>query len=131
MSDVKIESTWKEALEPEFSKTYWEVLTSSVRDEYKTKKVFPPAKDIFRAFDLCKLDSVKVVIVGQDPYHGEGQANGLSFSVKSGIPLPPSLQNIFKEISNDLGLTPLPSGDLSRWATEGVLLLSWQRAPLF
>jgi uracil-DNA glycosylase len=124
MTDVKIEPTWKEALAPEFLEPYWEVLTSSVRGEYQAKNVYPPAKDIFRAFDLCSFNSVKVVIVGQDPYHGPNQANGLSFSVNNGIPLPPSLKNIFQEISNDLKITPLPSGDLTRWATQGVLMLN-------
>lgn len=124
MSIVKIDPTWKEALKPEFVKPYWETLTTNVRDQYQTKKVYPPATNIFRAFDLCPLDKVKVVIVGQDPYHGAGQANGLSFSVNNGVPFPPSLKNIFQEIHNDLGLTPLPSGDLSRWATQGVLMLN-------
>ncbi len=124
MNNIKIDPKWKAALEPEFSKPYWELLTSFVRDQYQTKQVFPPAQNIFRAFDLCTLDSVKVVIVGQDPYHAANQANGLSFSVNDGVPLPPSLQNIFKEISNDLGITPLPSGDLTRWAKQGVLMLN-------
>lgn len=124
MSDIKIDSTWKKALEPEFYKPYWKTLTTAVRNQYRTKKVYPPAPNIFRAFNLCPLDKVKVVIVGQDPYHGENQANGLSFSVNNGIPLPPSLKNIFQEIRNDLGFTPLPSGDLSRWATQGVLMLN-------
>ncbi len=124
MSDVKIDPTWKKALENEFLEPYWEVLTSSVRSEYETKKVYPPAKDIFRAFDLCPIDSVKVVIIGQDPYHGSGQANGLSFSVNDGVALPPSLKNIFQEINDDLGITPQASGDLTRWATQGVLMLN-------
>lgn len=124
MSGVKLDPSWKEALESEFSKTYWKVLTTTVRDQYQVEKVYPPASNILKAFDLCPLDKVKVVIIGQDPYHGAGQANGLSFSVNEGIPLPPSLQNIFKEIKNDLGVTPLPSGNLSRWATQGVLMLN-------
>ncbi|OGE32719.1 uracil-DNA glycosylase [Candidatus Daviesbacteria bacterium RIFCSPHIGHO2_02_FULL_41_10] len=124
MNNIKIDPTWKKALEPEFVKPYWKELTGKVRDQYQAKKVYPPAKNIFRAFDLCPLDSVKVVIVGQDPYHGVNQANGLSFSVNDGISLPPSLQNIFAEIRNDLGVTPLLSGDLSRWATQGALMLN-------
>lgn len=124
MKDVKIEAGWKEALEREFQKPYWETLTEFVREEYKTKTVYPPAKDIFRAFDLCPFNQTKVVIVGQDPYHGKQQANGLSFAVHEGMRLPPSLQNIFQEIMNDLGVIPLPSGDLSRWAKQGVLLLN-------
>lgn len=124
MSNVRLDPTWKEALEPEFTKPYWQELTTNVADKYKTSLVYPKAGNIFRAFDLCPLDSVKVVIVGQDPYHGVGQANGLSFSVNDGIPLPPSLKNIFQEIKSDLGVTPLPSGDLSRWAKQGVLMLN-------
>lgn len=124
MKDVRIEPSWKEALQEEFSKPYWEKLTDSVRKQYQTTTVYPPAPQIFRAFDLCPFDKVKVVIVGQDPYHGKNQANGLSFSVNDGITLPPSLQNIFKEIKSDLGITPLPSGDLTRWAKQGVLMLN-------
>lgn len=124
MKDVKIDETWKAVLKTEFEKPYWEELTKFVRNQYLTDKVYPPAKNIFRAFDLCPLDKVKVVIVGQDPYHGEKQANGLSFAVNDGISLPPSLQNIYKEIKNDLGFTPFPSGDLSRWADQGVLMLN-------
>lgn len=124
MSNIKIDSTWKEALEPEFLKPYWKTLTTSVRNQYQTKQVYPTAANIFRAFDLCPLDRVKVVIVGQDPYHGVNQANGLSFSVSDGITFPPSLKNIFQEIQNDLAITPLSSGDLSRWATQGVLMLN-------
>ncbi|MDO8573728.1 MAG: uracil-DNA glycosylase [Candidatus Daviesbacteria bacterium] len=121
---IVLDPTWKEALEPEFLKPYWQELTAKVRKEYQIKKVYPPAGKILRAFDLCPLDRVKVVIVGQDPYHGAGQANGLSFSVNTGIPLPPSLQNIFKEIQSDMKIEPLPSGDLIRWATQGVLMLN-------
>jgi uracil-DNA glycosylase len=124
MSDVRIEPTWKKALEAEFDKPYWEALTKGVRDQYTATTVYPPAKNVFRAFDLCPLDTVKVVIVGQDPYHGAGQANGLSFSVNDGITLPPSLKNIYKEIHGDLGITPSSSGDLSRWASQGVLMLN-------
>jgi uracil-DNA glycosylase len=124
MREVKIHPTWKKVLGEEFHKPYWESLTTVIREEYKTKTAFPPARNIFSAFDLCPFDSVKVVIVGQDPYHGAGQANGLSFSVNDGVTLPPSLKNIYKEIHSDLGITPLSSGDLSRWATQGVLMLN-------
>ena len=121
---VKMEESWKQALLAEFDKEYFEQLTNFVKQEYTTSQVFPPAKNIFRAFDLCPFDQVKVVIIGQDPYHGAGQANGLSFAVNSNIALPPSLQNIFKEIKNDLNLEPQRDGDLSRWASQGVLLLN-------
>lgn len=124
MSEVKIEASWKEVLQQEFSKDYWLTLTDKIRAEYKTKKVYPPAKSIFNAFDLCPFDKVQVVIVGQDPYHGINQANGLSFSVNTGITLPPSLKNIFQEIENDLGVKVNSSGDLSRWARQGVLMLN-------
>lgn len=124
MRDVKIDPTWKNALETEFLKPYWETLTTSLRTQYTTKTVYPPARNIFRSFDLCPFDQVKVVIVGQDPYHGAGQANGLSFSVNDGITLPPSLKNIYKEIHDDTGITPAFSGDLSRWAKQGVLMLN-------
>ena len=124
MSDVKIENSWKTALNEEFGKDYWERLTEFVRSEYKTKTVYPQPKEIFRAFDMCPIDQVKVVIVGQDPYHGKNQANGLSFAVNPGITVPPSLKNIYKEIHEDLGITPNLSGDLSRWAKQGVLLLN-------
>lgn len=124
--NVKIEQGWKEALKEEFSKPYFKELTDRVRKEYSTpgNRVFPPASRIFAAFDECGFDNVKVVIIGQDPYHGPGQANGLSFSVNPGIPFPPSLRNIFKEVSSDTG-APIPeNGDLSRWARQGVLLLN-------
>lgn len=124
MAEVRIDSTWKEALQGEFTKDYWENLTANVREQYVSKTVYPPAKNVFRAFDLCPFDKVKVVIVGQDPYHGKGQANGLSFSVNNGIALPPSLKNIYKEIHDDLNITPSVSGDLSRWASQGVLMLN-------
>ncbi len=124
MKDVKINETWKAVLKSEFQKPYWEQLTEFVRSQYLTGKVYPPAKNIFRAFDLCPLDKVKVVIVGQDPYHGEKQANGLSFAVNDEMALPPSLKNIYKEINSDLGIVPLSSGDLSRWASQGVLMLN-------
>ncbi|MGC9602585.1 MAG: uracil-DNA glycosylase [Minisyncoccia bacterium] len=123
--EVKIEQSWKEALEDEFGKLYFEALAAFVKHEYQNKTVYPPAKYIFRAFDLCPFDTVEVVILGQDPYHNIGQANGLSFAVGERAPLPPSLQNIFKEIEDDLG-KPLvhKNGDLSRWAEQGVLLLN-------
>jgi uracil-DNA glycosylase len=124
MSEVKIDLTWKKALKGEFDKPYWESLTKNVKEQYAKTTVYPPARNIFQAFDLCPLDKVKVVIVGQDPYHGVSQANGLSFSVNDGVSLPPSLQNIYKEIHNDLVITPSSSGDLSRWASQGVLMLN-------
>ncbi len=122
--DVKIEKSWKEKLSEEFEKDYFVKLTEFVKSEYKTKTVYPPGGLIFNAFNLCPFDSVKVVIIGQDPYHGPGQAHGLCFSVKDGVAIPPSLVNIFKEIENDLGYKPKPSGNLERWATQGVLLLN-------
>ncbi len=121
---VDIEASWKQHLEGEFVKPYFAQLTESVRNEYKNGLCFPPAKLVFNAFNLCPFDKVKVVILGQDPYHEQGQAMGLSFSVPEGIMLPPSLQNIYKEIQSDLG-KPIPtSGDLTRWAKQGVLLLN-------
>ncbi|MBI2121061.1 MAG: uracil-DNA glycosylase [Parcubacteria group bacterium] len=121
---VKIEATWKKALADEFEKPYFSELTKFVRDEYKSAKVYPPPKFIFRAFELCPFDKVRVVILGQDPYHGAGQAHGLCFSVPESVPVPPSLQNIYKEISADLGL-PIPqNGNLEGWAEQGVLLLN-------
>jgi len=122
--DVKIEPSWKKHLEEEFGKEYFKALTDFVREEYKTKKVYPSPKDIFRAFELTPFDAVKVVILGQDPYHGGNQAHGLSFSVKEGISAPPSLQNIFKELESDLGRQVNKSTDLTRWAQQGVLLLN-------
>lgn len=122
--DVKIENSWKQALAAEFVKPYFEQLTQFVRSEYRRTTVFPPGKEIFAAFDATPFDQVKVVIIGQDPYHGVGQANGLCFSVRDGVELPPSLLNIYKELYDDLGV-PIPaSGDLSRWARQGVLLLN-------
>lgn len=142
--DIAIETSWKEALSSEFDKEYFTKLKGFIRDEYlvaqtNNKTVYPKPKDIFRAFNMCPFDQVKVVILGQDPYHGTsvdssgqtvGQANGLSFAVHSGVPLPPSLKNIFKEIESDLHITPNLDvvgnldGDLSRWAKQGVLLLN-------
>lgn len=124
MKQVTIDPSWKQILHVEFEKAYWNSLTTFVRDQYTSKIVYPPPRNIFSAFDLCPLDKVKVVIVGQDPYHGKGQANGLCFSVNEGIALPPSLKNIYKEIYNDLGIIPSSSGDLSRWAKQGVLMLN-------
>ncbi len=122
--EVKIESSWKERLNAEFDKAYFIQLTDFVREEYRTKQIFPAANNIFNAFDLCPFDQVKVVIIGQDPYHGVGQAHGLCFSVNDGIAFPPSLLNIFKEIERDLA-KPLPTtGNLSHWAKQGVLLLN-------
>lgn len=122
--DVKIESSWKTVLQPEFDKEYFATLTEFVRNEYKSRKTFPPAGLIFNAFEQCPFDKVKVVIIGQDPYHGDGQAHGLCFSVNDGIQFPPSLINIFKEIERDLA-KPMPqSGNLTRWAQQGVLLLN-------
>ncbi len=122
--DVKIEPSWKAVLQPEFEKAYFQNLTSFVRQEYAQTQIFPPAKLIFNAFDQCPFDKVKVVILGQDPYHGVGQAHGLCFSVNDGVAFPPSLINIFKEINRDLGI-PIPqSGNLERWAKQGVLLLN-------
>ena len=124
MVDVKIEPSWKELLKDEFEKPYFSELNQFVKNEYKTTKIYPPGKLIFNAFDHCPAEQTKVVILGQDPYHGPGQAHGLCFSVPEGIEQPPSLQNIFKEINNDLG-KPIPtSGNLERWAEQGVLLLN-------
>lgn len=122
--DVKIEPTWKEQLADEFRKPYFAQLAEAVRAEYASVACYPPARLVFNAFDLCPFDKVKVVIIGQDPYHEPGQAHGLSFSVQDGVPFPPSLQNIFKEISDDLGKPVPPSGNLTRWAQQGVLLLN-------
>lgn len=122
--DVKIAPDWKTLLEEEFSKPYFEELTRFVKEEYATRRIYPRGSNIFRAFDKCPLDKLKVVIIGQDPYHGPGQAHGLCFSVDEGVPHPPSLQNIFKEVASDIG-TPIPSsGNLDRWAEQGVLLLN-------
>ncbi|HPF03300.1 MAG TPA: uracil-DNA glycosylase [Bacteroidales bacterium] len=122
--DVRIESSWKSKLSEEFEKDYFIRLSEFVRTEYSAKTVYPPGSLIFNAFDLCPFDRVKAVIIGQDPYHGPGQAHGLCFSVRKGTEFPPSLKNIFKEIESDLGYSPLPDGDLTRWAMQGVLLLN-------
>jgi uracil-DNA glycosylase len=122
--DVKIEQSWKALLQEEFDKPYFAELTEFVRAEYKSYRIYPPGSQIFNAFNLCPFDKVKVVIIGQDPYHGPGQAHGLCFSVNDGVPFPPSLRNIFKEVNADTG-APIPqSGNLTRWATQGVLLLN-------
>ena len=122
--EVHIEASWKEKLAGEFEKPYFKELTEFVREEYASGTVYPHPKNIFRAFELTPFNEVKVVILGQDPYHGPGQAIGLSFAVEEGIPLPPSLRNIYKELESDLGEKPRAEGDLSRWATQGVLLLN-------
>jgi uracil-DNA glycosylase len=122
--DVKIEESWKGKLSAEFGKPYFESLISFIKTAYQSAVVYPPGKEIFRAFDCCNFENVKVVVLGQDPYHGPGQANGLCFSVRDGVRMPPSLVNIFKEIQADLG-KPIPkSGDLERWSRQGVLLLN-------
>lgn len=134
LKDIKIEKSWKKALSSELSSTYFRNLLEFIHGEYLAKKtVYPRLEDIFRAFEICPLEKVKVVILGQDPYHGSerdvqgntiAQANGLSFAVHSGVPIPPSLKNIFKEIKSDTGTAPLADGDLTRWAKQGVLLLN-------
>lgn len=122
--NVAIEPSWKRAMADEFAQPYFTELTNFVRSEYVKTKVYPPPKQIFSAFEHCPFDQVKVVIIGQDPYHGAGQANGLCFSVADHIALPPSLQNIYKEIHDDLGV-PIPTtGNLEHWADQGVLLLN-------
>ena len=122
--DVKIDSSWKPLLQEEFNKPYFSTLINFVKKEYETERIYPPGKQIFSAFDNCHLKDTKVVILGQDPYHGEKQANGLCFSVNDGIKQPPSLVNIFKEIKSDVG-SPVPeSGNLERWAKQGILLLN-------
>ncbi len=130
--DVRIDPTWKQVLQPEFDKPYFELLTGFVRHAYQTTRVFPPSKLIFNAFDACPFDKVRCVIIGQDPYHEPGQAHGLCFSVNEGVQVPPSLQNIYKEIESDLGhpsacstnATGQSSGYLQYWAEQGVLLLN-------
>jgi uracil-DNA glycosylase len=122
--DVKIEESWKKKLSDEFELPYFIELTEFVRQEYSTKQIFPPGKLIFHAFDQSTFEQTKVVILGQDPYHGPGQAHGLCFSVPDGVDQPPSLQNIFREISQDVGVPTPTSGNLDRWASQGVLLLN-------
>ena len=124
MVDVRMAEDWKELLKEEFAKPYFEELTSFVKGEYGSGVVYPAGRNIFRAFDCCPVDKIKVVIIGQDPYHGPGQANGLCFSVGEGVPFPPSLRNILQEVHTDVG-APIPtSGELERWAEQGVLLLN-------
>ena len=123
--DVRIEQSWKNALAPEFGKPYFEALVRFLREEKAAgKSIYPPGSQIFRAFDLTPVQDVKVVVLGQDPYHGQGQAHGLSFSVPANIPAPPSLKNIFKEIESDLGIRMSGYPDLEKWARQGVLLLN-------
>ena len=123
-TEVHIEESWKVSLAGEFDKPYFKELSTFVRGEYQKGPVYPLPKHVFRAFELTPFDAVKIVILGQDPYHGPNQAVGLSFAVSDGTTLPPSLKNIYKEIENDLSVKPLASGDLERWATQGVLLLN-------
>ena len=122
--NVRIDESWRQVLQPEFDKPYFELLTDFVRHAYATRQCFPPAKHIFRAFDLCPFNKVRVVIIGQDPYHDVNQAHGLCFSVQEGVPAPPSLVNIYKELNRDLGKSIPTSGDLTHWAEQGVLLLN-------
>ncbi|NPA67426.1 MAG: uracil-DNA glycosylase [Chlorobi bacterium] len=122
--DVKIEQSWKKLLKDEFEKEYFVNLVNFVKQEYKTQTIYPPGKDIFKAFDLCPVDKVKVVIIGQDPYHGKGQAHGLCFSVKDGVTVPPSLRNIYKELHSDVGKEIPATGNLEHWAKQGVLMLN-------
>jgi uracil-DNA glycosylase len=122
--EVKIESAWKSRLKDEFEKEYFVKLSEFVKNEYRNNTVFPPGSLIFNAFNLCPFDKVKAVIIGQDPYHGPGQAHGLCFSVREGISFPPSLINIFKEMESDLGLNRPSTGNLEKWAAQGVLLLN-------
>lgn len=123
--DVKIESSWKEVLKDEFEKPYFQEIASFLHKEKREgKTIYPPGPLIFNAFELTPFDKVRVVIIGQDPYHGAGQAHGLSFSVPDGIAIPPSLKNIYKEIESDLGIAPRQSGNLEHWAKQGVFLLN-------
>ena len=122
--EVQMEDSWKEQLTEEFNQPYFGSLVNFVREEHQTGRIYPPGNRIFAAFDACPFAATKVVILGQDPYHGPGQANGLCFAVKKGVPLPPSLQNIYKELNSDLGISPAPHGDLSKWARQGVFLLN-------
>ncbi len=124
MADVKIHPSWHAILEDEFEKPYFQKLTGFVKKEYAATQIYPEGKNIFRAFELCPFENVEVVILGQDPYHGPRQANGLCFSVNNDVPLPPSLQNIYKEIANDLGVKMPSTGNLDNWARQGVLLLN-------
>ena len=121
---VTIAESWRQHLEKEFQQPYFEALADFIKSAYRHHQVYPPAKEILRAFELCSFEATKVVILGQDPYHGPGQANGLCFSVREDVPMPPSLLNIFTEIHNDLGVPMPPNGNLERWAKQGVLLLN-------
>jgi uracil-DNA glycosylase len=122
--EVRIEPSWQKILQTEFDQPYFEQLVKFVKEEYATQTIFPPAGQIFNAFNSCPFSDVRVVILGQDPYHEEGQAMGLSFSVPDGVKIPPSLVNIYKEINNDLGYNIPNHGDLTKWAKQGVLLLN-------
>lgn len=122
--EVRLEPSWKSALADEFEKPYFKTLATEVRKRYQERTVFPAPKHVFLSFELCTFDAIKVVILGQDPYHGKGQAHGLSFSVQDGIPVPPSLKNIYKELSSDIGKNIPTSGNLEHWAKQGVLLLN-------
>ncbi|MBI9066223.1 MAG: uracil-DNA glycosylase [Salinivirgaceae bacterium] len=122
--NVQIEKSWNEQLQNEFEKPYFKSLSNFVKTQYQTNIIYPPAKLIFNAFNLCPFDKVKVVIIGQDPYHGPDQAHGLCFSVQDGVKFPPSLRNIFKEINNDLGLAIPETGNLTRWAEQGVFMIN-------
>ena len=122
--NVKIAEDWRAVLADEFQKPYFEELVNFVRGEYASRRIYPRGSNIFRAFDKCPFDGLKVVIIGQDPYHGPGQANGLCFSVADGVPFPPSLQNIFREVHEDTGAPSPATGNLDRWAEQGVLLLN-------
>lgn len=122
--EVRIEESWREHLSEEFEKDYFKELVGFVKEEYSNGTVYPPGKHIFNAFNRCTFDNIKVVIIGQDPYHGPNQAHGLCFSVRDGVRFPPSLLNIFKEIKNDLGIEIPQSGNLERWADQGVLLIN-------
>lgn len=122
--NVQIEPSWKTKLADEFEKPYFKKLADFVRDEYQQTRIYPPPKQVFSAFDHAPFDKVRVVILGQDPYHGPGQANGLCFSVSDGVKIPPSLRNIYKELESDLGIPPKETGDLEHWAEQGVFLLN-------
>jgi uracil-DNA glycosylase len=122
--NVQIEESWKQKLKVEFSKDYFKQLVQFVKSEYQAHGVYPPGKLIFNAFNKCSFDDVKLVIIGQDPYHGLGQANGLCFSVNDGVNIPPSLQNIFIELNSDLGISIPKHGNLEKWSEQGVLLLN-------
>lgn len=117
-------STWKDILNAEFTQEYFKTISTQLSKAYEESEIFPPKKDIFNAFEFCPLDKTKVVLLGMDPYHGKGQAHGLSFSVRQGVKIPPSLRNIFKEINSDIGIVPPTTGYLASWANQGVLLLN-------